>query len=123
MDEADKFVEAVLKASDPSNRYEYEQTQTAHWGNLQPEKKLLMAILEDAFLCIRGRRTAGTTTKRQKSSRDEAMEWVDRDDRGATGFIEVCQHLDFNCQVLRKKAREAYDAGKRPGEYFNRVVK
>ncbi|MDZ4344697.1 MAG: hypothetical protein U1E51_19925 [Candidatus Binatia bacterium] len=123
MDDAERFIEMILKASDPANKYEYEQTQTATWGNLMGEEKLLMALLEDAFLSIRGRRTAGVTTKQQKPAREEAMEWVERMEDSPFGFVFTCHILELNAQAVRKAARAAYASEEKTGRHLNRVVR
>ena len=123
MEDADRFIEGVLKASDPANKWEYEQVQTATWGHLQPERRLLMALLEDCFLTLRGRRVPGLANRNQRAARYEALAWVERGDTGAFSLIDTCAHLGFSVRAVRKEARKAYEVGKKPGEYFNRVTR
>jgi hypothetical protein len=67
----------------------------------EPEKKLILAVLEDAIWCFqKGLRASG---KRRRSLFHEAEEWIFDQNGGALfSFENVCDALDFEPEYLRK---------------------
>lgn len=68
---------------------------------LEPEKKLMLAVLDDAIRCLHDNRSAQASEK--KKLYDEAAQWV-----GARGgdwifsFDNVCEALGFSPDYLRQ---------------------
>lgn len=61
----------------------------------EPEKRLMLAVLNDALYCLGRRRMA--------SDYREACQWVlNPHDWGVFSFVSVCETLGFNPSALRK---------------------
>ena len=68
---------------------------------LEPEKKLMLAILEDAIWCFQNGLLA--TDARRKSLLSEAKEWIMEEGRERLfAFENVCDILDLNPRYIRK---------------------
>ena len=68
---------------------------------LEPEKRLLLAILNDAINCYQDNLFARSS--KHKRLFDEAEEWiVATDGDGIFCFDSVCQFLGFNPEYLRR---------------------
>ena len=70
-------------------------------GACQPEKRLLLAMLEDALTtAVRSEPTAGP---RRRSPRAQARSWIFADDlRWPFSFVTVCGFLDLDPVYLRR---------------------
>lgn len=67
---------------------------------LEPEKVLMLAILEDAVNCFQD--NLGATCKRKKTLHAEAEEWILDDDRAYFfSFGNVCEALGYDTQYVR----------------------
>ena len=73
--------------------------------HLEPEKALLMAILEDAIHCYRKYRAARDRAGRERFR--EAEQWImeEGDDR-LFSFNNVCELLGLDPQYIRRGVRE-----------------
>jgi hypothetical protein len=70
-------------------------------ASAMPEKRLLLAVLEDAVITFR--RYATSTQRRGQRLFKEAEEWIVSDDvRWACSFENVCDVLGFDSQYLRQ---------------------
>jgi hypothetical protein len=68
---------------------------------LEPEKRLLMAILEDAVNCFQDNVLAGSS--KAKKLFDEAEEWVVAEGGDwIFSFPNVCEHLGINPEYVRR---------------------
>ena len=68
---------------------------------LEPEKMLLLAVLEDAISCFQDNVLA--ETGKTKKLFDEAEEWVlDEGGDWIFSFRNVCEHLAFNPDYVRR---------------------
>ena len=68
---------------------------------LEPEKMLLLAVLEDAISCFQDNVLA--ETGKTKKLFDEAEEWVlDEGGDWIFSFRNVCAHLGFNPDYVRR---------------------
>jgi hypothetical protein len=67
--------------------------------NLQPEKRLMLAVLADAVKCLQERRPSS----KQGKSAEAAMAWIlsNRRDHPFC-FQELCQALDWDPQQIRQ---------------------
>ena len=87
---------------------------------LQPEKRLMLAILEDATATLLRPHHA-----RQRRALREAEEWLDSaDTESPFAFIRICEVLDLDAQWLRTglvRARKAREG--EPGKYRIRPVR
>jgi hypothetical protein len=69
----------------------------------EPEKKLMLAVLEDALFCFQN----GLLSKDNKKKRDlshDAEEWImEEGDESLFSFTELCELLGIHPQYLRKQ--------------------
>ncbi len=73
---------------------------------LEPEKILLLALLEDAIHCYRKLANAGNRAGRQQFR--EAEEWLmGRSDGSVFSFENICAVLGLDPEYLRRGLREA----------------
>lgn len=69
----------------------------------EPEKKLMLAVLEDALFCFQNGLLPKDNKKKRGLSHD-AEEWIIEDgDESLFSFNELCELLGFNPQYLRKR--------------------
>lgn len=74
--------------------------------HLEPEKALLMAILEDAVHCYRKYRAARDRSGRERFR--EAEQWImGEGDDWLFSFNNICELLGLNPQFVRRGIREA----------------
>ncbi|MGZ8464023.1 MAG: hypothetical protein ACXWXT_00620 [Candidatus Binatia bacterium] len=82
--------------------------------NLEPEKALLLAVLEDAIHCFRHYSSAGDRVG-QRRFRD-AESWIQQQERDwAFTFDNVCELLGFEPEYMRRKIIEEERSGKWAG--------
>ena len=68
---------------------------------LEPEKRLMLALLEDAIHCFKDHLSAPTVVK--KKLFDEAEEWIlERDGDWIFSFDNVCEGLGFTPEYVRQ---------------------
>ena len=67
---------------------------------LEPEKKLMLAILEDAIDCFQDNHAARCGKRKQLF--DEAQEWIFAVGDWVFGFENICSALGFDPQYIRK---------------------
>ena len=68
---------------------------------LEPEKRLMLAILEDAVQCFQDNLLAQSGKKKRLF--EEAEEWIlEEGDDGIFSFDNICEVLDFNPQYIRQ---------------------
>jgi hypothetical protein len=68
---------------------------------LEPEKILMLAVLQDAITCLRKYRTSGS--RGNKRLFDEANDWIQSDDRDwPFSFNNVCEAVSLNPGYLRR---------------------
>ena len=95
---------SVFTGNDTTLRDQYFATfqRSEH---LEPEKALLMAILEDAIHCYRKDRAARDRAGRERFR--EAEQWImeEGDDR-LFSFHNVCELLGLDPQYIRRGVRE-----------------
>jgi hypothetical protein len=73
--------------------------------HLEPEKKLMLAILEDAIACFQ--KYIFARDAKGKALFREAEEWVqEKDSQGIFSFDMVCETLGFNPDYLRRGMTE-----------------
>jgi hypothetical protein len=68
----------------------------------EPEKKLMLAVLEDALFCFQNGLLPKDNKKKRGLSHD-AEEWIMEDGESLFSFNELCELLGFNPQYLRKR--------------------
>ena len=68
-----------------------------------PEKRLLLAILEDAINCW----LQDGLTGRKARLRGEAEQWLFGADDGLFGFRSVCEHLEIDPAYFRGRLRRS----------------
>jgi hypothetical protein len=70
-------------------------------NHLEPEKKLMLAVLEDAVLCFQNYLFARDS--KGKRIFHEAEEWIlETDSDWIFSFESICEVLGFNPQYIRK---------------------
>ena len=71
---------------------------------LQPEKRLMLAVLEDAVGTYQKRAVAAAPAGRREFL--EAQSWIESDDvRWPFSFRNICDALGFDCDALRRGLR------------------
>ena len=69
--------------------------------NLEPEKLLMLAVLEDAIVCFQD--NLGATCKRKQALHTDAEQWILDDDKSYLfSFENVCGALNFDPAYLRR---------------------
>jgi hypothetical protein len=67
---------------------------------LQPEKRLMLAVLEDAIFCFKKFMTA--RDRRRKALFHDAEDWIFRkNDDYAFSFVTICEALGLDSEYLR----------------------
>lgn len=70
-------------------------------NGLEPEKRLMLAVLEDAVRCYQDNLAAESDTKRKLF--DEAEEWfLEEGVDAAFSFESICDALDLNPEYVRR---------------------
>lgn len=89
------FVPELLLAT------QYFQQTRRHQTDLMPERRLLVAVLEDALHVLQTR--AGRHDSRARLLCAEVLEWVARDhDGGLYSFRSICDHLGLDAAYWRR---------------------
>jgi hypothetical protein len=68
--------------------------------SLEPEKRLLLAVLEDAIDCFRENHSARCGKSKQLF--DEAQDWILDASDWVFGFENICGALGFNPEYMRE---------------------
>ncbi|MFQ5684313.1 MAG: hypothetical protein ACE5HC_13715 [Candidatus Binatia bacterium] len=116
--EADRFTEdKVTSLFQPDSLLSAEFYDTfRRKTHLEPEKRLMLAVLEDAIICFQ--RYVFARDYRQKSLFREAEQWILEDDGDAVfSFENTCEVLGVNPNclrqgLLRRKERELVNGSK-----------
>jgi hypothetical protein len=68
--------------------------------SLEPERLLMLAVLEDAIKCVE--KYAKVKSERNRKAFDETIDWIrTQNDEWLFSFDNVCDALDFNAGRLR----------------------
>lgn len=89
-------VSALLNKSARLGLLRYRHDLAPH-ANLQPEKKLMLAILEDAFACFE-KHLLGNN----RSSREEMSWFMNKSSQPLFSFQNICDALRLDAGYLRK---------------------
>lgn len=97
---------------------QYETTQRRRF-HLEPERVLMLAVLQDAVLCFQ-EHVAATCKRKQMLHRD-AEEWISGTDRSYLfSFENICDALGYDAEYMRhglaRWKRLAHDHGQRPSQ-------
>lgn len=65
----------------------------------KPERRLYMALLEDALWCVPRRASV-----RQRELSDEALAWINETTNYALGFSQVCERAGLDPAAVRRQA-------------------
>ncbi len=77
-----------------------EQLHSRAPGRGDPERRLRLAVLEDAIRDMQ--RYVGATSRRERALYDDALAWFLTDDRAETfSFQNVCDALDLDAEYIR----------------------
>lgn len=69
--------------------------------HLEPEKRLMLAVLEDGVLCFQD--NAWAQTGKRKKLFEEAEEWIlEEDNDWVFSFENICEVLGLNPQYVRQ---------------------
>lgn len=80
--------------------FQHQATQRRRF-NLEPEKLLMLAVLEDAIVCFQD--NLGATCKRKQALCADAEQWILDDDTSYLfSFENVCEALNFNPVYVRR---------------------
>jgi len=80
---------------------------TAHDHRFEGERNLLVALLEDAIRCYLD--NCNERSPLQRIQYVEAHDWIfSLNDRGAFSFVNVCQNLDIEPDLLRAGLRRRH---------------
>lgn len=95
----DDKVRSLFQA-DPVLPAQYQNTFLRRFP-LQPEKTLMLAVLEDAIGCFQKYATAGSPKMKQMF--EEAEEWIlERDSDWLFSFDQVCSTFGWNPDYIRQ---------------------
>jgi hypothetical protein len=76
--------------------------------HLEPEKRLMLAVLEDGIACFQ--QYAAASRPKGRTLFQEAQEWIlDEDDGGLYSFTNICDALGFDPDYLREGLRRWKD--------------
>lgn len=79
---------------------QYLNTRGAQW-DLEPEKKLMLAVLQDAIDCFR--KNVFSNREKKNELFHEAEAWIlDDDDSDLFSFENICEVFDIDPAYLRK---------------------
>jgi len=94
---------------------------TSHFGAaMQPEKRLMLAVLEDAIATLQ--RTATATSRIGTRDFDEVRTWLASDDTSwPYAFVNICHVLGFDPSYLRR-GLDRWLAGARQRALAGKVV-
>jgi len=91
-------------------------------ASLQPEKRLMLAVLEDGVGTFQ--KYAGAPGRRGRRLFAEAEEWFASDDSDwPFAFVSICQALGLEPRYVRKGLRLWYERHRGPGEESAKVVR
>ncbi len=91
-------------------------------ASLQPEKRLMLAVLEDAVGTFQ--KCAGATGRRARRLFAEAEEWFASDDaEWPYAFANICQALGLEPLYVRKGLRRWYDQHRGLPEAGGKIVR
>ncbi len=69
---------------------------------LEPEKKLMLAVLEDAIVCFQQKKRG--PTKNNKSDSKKAEEWIfEKNNHWLFSFESICETLGLNPMSIRER--------------------
>jgi hypothetical protein len=92
-------VEALFQP-DILSSFQYQATQRRRF-HLEPEKVLMLAVLEDAIVCFQDNLNA--TCKRKQTLHLDAEQWIlDQDKSYLFSFENICEALNFDPAYLRE---------------------
>jgi hypothetical protein len=84
-------------------------------ANMQAEKRLLLAVLEDAIDIVL--KHAGAQTARDRRLYAETVAWIVSDETGSPfDFLNVCEALDLSPSCLRRGLDRLQQLRARPVE-------
>ena len=87
---------------------QYQSTYRRHF-NLEPERVLMLAVLQDAVVCFQEHVQA--TCKRKQAMHRDAEEWIlDSDQIYPFSFENVCEALGYDAEYLRNGLRRWKEA-------------
>jgi len=91
-------------------------------ASLQPEKRLMLAVLEDAVGTFQ--KYSGTSTRRARRLFTEAEEWFASDDmQWPFSFASIAQGLGLEPEYIRRGLRRWQDCQKARGEDCAKVLR
>ncbi len=83
-------------------------TRNRHLRVLEGERRLMLAILEDAVACFQ--KYAGATRPRSRRLFQEAEEWfMDEDNSWVFSFESICSVLDIDAEYFRRNLKKWKD--------------
>jgi hypothetical protein len=82
-------------------------SQLAALAALQPEQRLLFALLEASWNCLS--KHSGRKSPRATRLVEQELEWVDSDERTPFSFRFCCEHLDMEPEALRAGIHRTLD--------------
>ena len=82
-------------------------SQLAALASLQPEQRLLFALLEASWNSLS--KHVGRQSPRATRLLDQELAWVDSDERVPFSFRFCCEHLDMDPQALRAGIHRALE--------------
>jgi hypothetical protein len=86
---------------DPTDRLDFlDRRQSLSWANLQPEKRLMLAVFEEALHVLESMRPSHWAPERTAVYYD-AVEWLDGADLGLFSFTSICEHLQLDPDAVR----------------------
>lgn len=92
---------------------QFQSSQRRHF-HLDPERVLMLAILQDAVVCFQEHVAA--RCKRKQSMHRDAAEWISNTDRSYLfSFENVCEALGFDADYMREGLLRWKRTSRQPG--------
>jgi len=77
-----------------------EAPSIAQAADFQGERRLLAALIVDAFDCYK--RTVAAKRPSDRTLHEETKEWIFSEERSSLSFVSICDALGFDAAQLRR---------------------
>ena len=100
------YATAMITLFQPDELAAYEFRKTLERKSiLEPEKRLMFAVLEDAILCFQ--RYINATARKERQIHQDAAAWIfDAEDNRMVSFKFVCDICGFDAEFMRMGLRK-----------------
>lgn len=106
MDARDDFLAGLLRGAVPEVKEDFEAANRSTLGNFLPEKRLMLAVFQDAIQTLRSspRTYKRSWEKKREDPRADAEDWIASEDTDwIFSFVSVCENLGLEPAAVRKQ--------------------